>query len=305
MKIYNSRTKKNEDVPLLNTPRISLYADDVTSQEHAPLGHAITALRGAVIRRYLLYRGYDSECLESSSTAKTEPSEKTIDIHCGALNVDGVEMSISHDNVTTAEESLEKYGKELITWVVLRHHYRSPIDINDQLFRDNLNILRDFYIHISPSVLGAAIERPDTTDPEVKELCHEFETVMDNDFDTPGALILLTHYLEKAVSLKNQGKKTEGKQLEEAIVYLGRLLGLFESQNFVDLTNAMLTFQQQALRTPEVITVEDIDVLIKDREAARANKDFAKADHICNLLKLHGIAIIDGADKNKWKFTAN
>jgi cysteinyl-tRNA synthetase len=128
---------------------------------------------------------------------------------------------------------------------------------------------------------------------------------MDNDFNIPGALILLSRYLEEVVVLKAQGKKTASKRLEEAIVYIGRLLGLFKSQTLLELTDAMLKFRQRALRTPEVITVKDIDRLVEDREEARESKEFAKADHVCNLLKLHGVVIIDGATKNKWKFTAN
>jgi cysteinyl-tRNA synthetase len=309
MKIYNSLTKKNKNFLPLNTPYVSMHADGVTSGDDAYLGHAIAAVRFSAIRQYLSYKGYKVECIDNSmgTNIKMEVSlpEKTIDIHCGTLNVDGIKMSQSSNNLITKEDGLEKYGKELLTWVVLRHHYRSSIDLNDQLFRDNLNILRDFYIHISPSALEAAIAQPDLSDPQVKKLFGEFETEMDNDFNTPGALVSLSRYLEEAVSLKNQKKQASSKRLEEAVVYLGRLLGLFQSQNLADLTSAMLAFQQQALRTPEVIAIDDIDLLIKDREEARGNKAFAKADHICNLLKLHGIAIVDGADKNKWKFTAS
>jgi cysteinyl-tRNA synthetase len=306
-----------------------MHACGIRPQDQTGFGHVIGTLRLSVIRSYLSYKDYEVEFIENvTDVDNSDIYREGLDLvflhqekaqceahnnlpfvkywmHCGLLNVDGVKMSKSFNNAMSTEEGPEKYGKELITWVVLRHHYRSLIDLNDQLFRDNLNVLRDLYMNISPTVIGATIERPDVSDPKVKELVNEFEAEMDNDFNTPGALVLLSHYLEEAVSLKVQKKKAASKRLEEAIVYLGRLLGLFLSENLVGLTNAMLKFQQQALRTPEVITVEDIDLLIKDREKARENKEFAKADHVCNLLKLHGIAIMDGADKNRWKFTAN
>lgn len=335
MKIYNSLTEKNEDFLPFNAPHVLIYTCGIASQSHTHLEHTVAALRCTAIRRYLSYKGYEVILIDNDVSDNS--FKGAIDIHCGdhellssrherekvqckahdnqlsvkywmrlgVLKAEGVKIHKSSNNLITLEDGLEKYGKELITWVVLRHHYRSSIDLNDKLFRDNLNILRDFYIKISPSVMRATIERSDNSDPKVKELFNEFEAEMDNDFNTPGALILLTHYLEEVISLRNQRKKVASKRLEEAIVYLGRLLGLFHSQNLADPTRAMLTFQQQALRTPEVITVEDIDLFIKDREEARANKEFAKADHICNLLKLHGIAIIDGVHKNRWKFTAN
>lgn len=331
MKIYNSLTKKNEDFLPINAPHVLIHTCGVTPQDHTHLGYTIAALRFSVIQHYLSHKGYEVELIEDTADVDNtdihrggldllflhhENMEAQCEAHsnlpllkyrmdCGLLKVDGVKMSQSFNDFTAIEDGFEKYGKELITWVVLRHHYRSSIDLNDKLFRDNLNILRDFYIKISPSVMMATIEQPVNSDPKVKKLFNEFEAEIDNDFNTPGALILLTRYLEEVTSLKNQKKKAASKRLEEAVVYLGRLLGLFQSQNLADLTNAMLTFQQKTLKTPEAITAEDIDLFIKDREEARANKEFAKADHICNLLKLHGIAIIDGAHKNRWKFTAN
>lgn len=335
MKIYNSLTGKNEDFIPSNTPNVLFYARSTTYQKHANLEHTVAILRCNAIRYYLFHKGYSvigtNDGMDHYSLGKAidiyfgrhdllSPRNKHENIQCrthdnqfsvkywvhpGALKVDGSKMHKSPNDPIASEDGLKKYGKELITWVVLRHHYRSNIDINDKLFRDNLNILRDFYIKISPSVMKAAIEYPDDSDTRVKELLNEFEAIMDNDFNTPVALILLTHHLERATSLRSHGEKTASKRLEEAIVYLGRLLGLFNSQNLTSLTKTMLTFQQQALRAPEIITIKDIDLLIKDREKARANKEFAKADHICNLLKLHGIAIIDGVHKNGWKFTTN
>ena len=199
----------------------------------------------------------------------------------------------------------EWYGDDLLTWVVLRHHYRTSIDLNDKLFRDNLNALRDFYIEVTPSVMKATLERPNMADSKIKALFKEFEVEMDNDFNIPKVLILLSHYLKEIIALKAQGKKAASRRLEEAVVYIGRLLGLFRSQTLLELTNAMLKFQQQVLKTPELVATGDIDKLVEDREKARESKEFANAAHICNLLKVHGVVIVDSVNKNKWKFIAS
>lgn len=298
MKVYNTLTKKNENLLPVHAPCVAVYVQDTTSKRQH-LGRAVDDVRCSAIQRYLLYKGYEVEYIEKGA------KHADIIICPGLLHVDGVAMLESRDNLLTVEDGLEKYGKELLTWVILRHHYRASIDLNDQLFRDNLNILRDFYIHISPSVMEAAIERPHISDPIVKELFKDFETEMDNDFNTPGALVLLARYLEKTVSLRSKSENTTSRRLEEAIVYLGRILGLFQSENLASLTGAMLIFQQQVLRTPEIVTVENINLLVKDREKARHKKEYARADHICNLLRLHGVAVVDGNDKNTWKFTAH
>lgn len=300
MKIYNSRTKKNENIPS-NTSHILIHDRSVTSQDYTHIEYAIDNLRRTAIRRYLLFKGYEVTFTGSGS----ELTEEIFEIHYGEVTIDGEKMHEPQDNSAIIDDMLQRYGEDILPWVVSRHHYRSSIDLNDKLFCDNLNVLRNFYIEITPSVMKTTLERLDMTDSKIKALCKEFEAEMDNDFNIPGALILLSRYLEEVVVLKAQGKKMASKRLEEAIVYIGRLLGLFKSQTLLELTDAMLKFRQRALRTPEVITVKDIDRLVEDREEARENKEFAKADHVCNLLKLHGVVIIDGATKNKWKFTAN
>lgn len=225
--------------------------------------------------------------------------------HCGLLNVDGVKMSKSLGNFMTVRDGLERFGKELITWVILRHQYKSSIDMNDQLFRDNLNALRKFYLNIDPVILSGEIEISQLKGKTAKELVAAFEAEMDNDFNTSSALVLLSRYLEKSLELAANNEATEATCVQEAIVYLGRLLGIFHDYTLAKLTDELLKFQQQALHVSEEITVSDIASFIKERERARKHKDFAKSDHIRNLLLLHGVSVMDGTNNTAWEFTAN
>ena len=300
MKIYNSRTKKNENIPS-DISHILIHDRSTASQDYTHAECAIGNLRRAAIQRYLLFKGYKVTFTGSGS----ESTGEIFEVGYGEVTIDGEKIHESQHNSATVDDMAEWYGDDLLTWVVLRHHYRTSIDLNDKLFRDNLNALRDFYIEVTPSVMKATLERPNMADSKIKALFKEFEVEMDNDFNIPKVLILLSHYLKEIIALKAQGKKAASRRLEEAVVYIGRLLGLFRSQTLLELTNAMLKFQQQVLKTPELVATGDIDKLVEDREKARESKEFAKADHICNLLKLHGVVIVDSVNKNKWKFIAS
>lgn len=226
-------------------------------------------------------------------------------VHCGLLNVDGAKMSKSLGNFMTISDGLEKYGRELIVWVTMRHHYRSSIDMNDQLFRDNLNSLREFYLNLDPAIVVASLDRPDLSNPAVKDLVAKFESEMNNDFNTPGALVILSQSLRKVAELKKTDCLQDTTSLQETIVYLGRILGIFQDYSLNKLTAEMLKFQQAVLRSPSLLNSDDVNDLIQKRNEARNRKDFAESDHIRNQLSLHGVSIMDSTSGTAWEFTAN
>ena len=225
--------------------------------------------------------------------------------HCGLLNIDGLKMSKSLGNFITVDEALEKYGKELIVFVILRHHYRSAIDLQDKLFRDSLNSLRNFYTLISRDIVANNIDALKSNNKHVENLIQDFEKEMDNDFNTPGAIVVLAKYLELSVELKKAKQNKELTELHEAIVFLGQILGLFQNNDLTNLTQEMLKFQHESLKTPELLSADAIDNLIGEREKARVAKDFAKSDYLRDALNLHGISVMDG-DENRtsWEFSA-
>ncbi len=227
-------------------------------------------------------------------------------VHCGLLVIDGRKMSKSLGNFFTITDSLEKYGKELITFVILRHHYRSPIDFNDKLFKDNLNALRHFYQFFDPELL--ALENLDFTGNEdTEKLTTAFELAMDDDFNSPIALTVFSEHLKIAQKYSEEGKTEEAIAIQKCMINLGRVLGLFTPDYSLErLEREVLKFQQLSLNVSELISLEEVVGLVKQRDQAKLDKDYQKSDALRNELTAHGIKLLDNATTGSaWQFLVN
>lgn len=226
-------------------------------------------------------------------------------VHCGLLMVDGKKMSKTLGNFLTIHDALEKYGKELITFVILRHHYRSPIDFNDQLFRDNLNALCRFYRLFDARWLEAD-ELTYRENEETKMLIREFEAAMNDDLNTPPALVALSNYLDRAKAYADRGQLSTAEAIQQCIISLGRVLGIFQrSYDLRRIEEETLSFHQQSLGLKKPLTLDGLNALIAERRLARSVKDFQKADELRAILSDHGIRVLDGTDVVEgWQFVS-
>lgn len=224
-------------------------------------------------------------------------------VHCGLLVIEGKKMSKSLGNFFTINDSLNKYGKELISFVILRHHYRSPIDFNDQLFRENLNLLCDFYRCFNPdSLREKEIFYAETED--TVNLVQKFEEAMNDDFNTPTALVVLSSFLDKAKKYKNKGEENKGESILKCIIKLGRIIGLFSpAYNLDRIEVETLLFHQLSLNLKKPLTLSELNELIIERKNARKEKNYKKSDEIRDKLNLNRIKIMDGVKaSHDWQF---
>lgn len=225
-------------------------------------------------------------------------------VHCGLLEVDGSKMSKSLGNFFTIEDALRKYGKELILFVILRHHYRSPIDFNDKLFKDNLNALSDFYWSIDRALIQQEEILPNLENKMVQKMNQEFKEAMDDDFNTPVVLVMLSKYLKEAAKKEQEGDEETKKSIHNNIIRLGRVLGLFSSNYSLDrLLMELLHFQQSTLNVDEVLTLSDINYILQQRQLARAEKQYQKSDELRDKLTEHGIKAMDSKSGISWQFS--
>lgn len=227
-------------------------------------------------------------------------------VHCGLLVIDGKKMSKSLGNFFTITDSLEKYGKELITFVILRHHYRSPIDFNDKLFKDNLNVLRQFYQFFdSENLTSEDLKYTETSDTE--KLTKAYEQAMDDDFNSPIALTVFSEYLKIAQNYLEEGKKEEAMAIQKCMLKLGRVLGLFTTDYSLErLEREVLKFQQLALNVSPMMSLEQVNDLVHQRDQAKLEKDYQKSDGLRNQLTAHGIKLLDNATTGSaWQFLVN
>jgi len=186
--------------------------------------------------------------------------------------------------------------------VILRHHYRSSIDFNDKLFKDNLNTINNFYRNFDEKLLAQENITVDLENEIVVKMDKEFNDIMEDDLNTPLALVMFSKYLKESARPENAAHKNI---IHSNIIRLGRVIGLFSANyNLKRVTDELLKFQQTTIESDESLLVSDIENILTEREEARKSKDYAKSDELRDKLTAHGLRVMDDQNaEHKWQFS--
>jgi cysteinyl-tRNA synthetase len=231
------------------------------------------------------------------------------------VQINQEKMSKSLGNFFTIREIFEKsewpeeVTGEMLRYFLLSTHYRGPLDFSDQSLKEAKNALNGFY-----ELLVTRLVEPEertSTDKELMEVIERcrvaFREAMDNDFNTSVAIAELQRLKGDVNKLLSQGLSTEARKIaREEFRLLGSCLGLFQLDNWQ--FNLVITPHSTSLSftgfAPDLINQEDkeIDRKLVERNEARKQKDFKKADEIRQSLASHGVIIEDKPDgTSRWK----
>jgi len=230
----------------------------------------------------LMFPHHENEIAQSE--AATGHKFVTTWMHNGFVNIDNEKMSKSLGNFFTVREVLKQYHPEVIRYFILTSHYRSPLNYSDKNLDNAKRVLDGFY---------AALNGVSTTESvAVDDYGQRFKAAMDDDFNTPEALAVLSELRRELNSEKDE------KQIEyfaSVLKKLGGLLGLLQSdpENYRKAENVVTS--------ESGLSEDDITALIKQRLAARGNKDWAESDRIRDDLKTQGVVLEDGAEGTTWR----
>lgn len=204
-------------------------------------------------------------------------------LHNGMITMDGEKMSKSLGNFDTIREVLERFTGEEIRMFVLLSHYRSPLSYGEAGLQGGRAALTRLYTAVRGLEQGDASQA-------VGDWASKFETAMDDDFNTPVALAVL---FELATAINKLRLDNLSAAANEAALLrkLAARLGLlnFEAEQY-------LQHGEQ-----DQITADEVEALIADRIAARAAKDFTRADQVRDQLSSAGILLEDKDGKTSWR----
>lgn len=212
-------------------------------------------------------------------------------MHNRFLNIENRKMSKSTGNFFTARQVAEEYGYDAIRMFMLSAHYRSPINFSRDLMEAASNSLER--IRTSVANIKYALEHTEqgskmTADEQskvetVNGFINKFEDAMEDDFNTADAISAIFE-LVRFANTEIQGEVSEeyAKLLLDNIKGLGDILGL-------------------KVEKEEELLDEDVDRLIEERQQARKDRNFARADEIRDLLKDQGIILEDTREGVRWK----
>ncbi|PAV26778.1 cysteinyl-tRNA synthetase [Tamilnaduibacter salinus] len=229
----------------------------------------------------LLFPHHENEIAQSEA-ATGEPFVNYW-MHAGAVRVDQEKMSKSLGNFFTIREILETYPPEVVRYFLVSSHYRSQVDYSE----DNLKEAERALTRLYHAIRGLT---PDETAPE-GEHDRRFSELMDDDFNTAGAMTVLHAVASDINQQRRDGDDTAATRSAGVLRRLGRALGLLEQD-----PEAFFQGGSDDDLSPEVIEEQ-----IAARAEARRNKDFAEADRIRDELAEQGVILDDSREGTTWR----
>jgi cysteinyl-tRNA synthetase len=212
----------------------------------------------------------------AQSEAATGENYANTWMHAGAVRVDGEKMSKSLGNFFTIREILDKYPAEVVRFLLLASHYRSPINYSEDSLKDAQQKLERFY-----NALAQCADAPAAN--LGNHFSQQFYAAMDDDFNTAEAIAVLFELVREL----NKAEGAEQQALAGQLRYLGNILGCLQDD-------------PQAFLQGDDVDAAWVEDMIQKRADAKANKDFATADQVRDELANAGIVLRDSPEGTTW-----
>ena len=274
----------------------------------------------------LRFPHHEAEIFQSECCTGTSPVVGFW-MHNGFVNVDGEKMSKSLGNFWTVADALKKYQPLVLRHALLNAHYRSPIDMTEQLLEDAkrhhvklveaygtaLIVLHQAAKAASTGPVGVlnlpALPEADIESEQMlpaklallEKLAEEAAIALDDDFNSRQALAKVSNgarIIPQILASEEIDEDDTAAFADYAVNWLeeiaGAALGLLPSPELA-----------QAAVDPDLDPARQaisgkVEALLARRAIARGAKDWESADEIRNELAAMGVSVQDTPDGVKW-----
>jgi len=234
----------------------------------------------------LTFPHHENEIAQSEA-ANDKPFVMTW-MHAGAVRVNQEKMSKSLGNFFTIRDVLTEHDAEVVRFLLVASHYRSPINYAPDALSEARKSLTRFYTALE----GVQVPTVDNSQTQPSAYHQRFFAAMDDDFNTPEALSAMFDLARELNRAKASGSEEVGLLASE-LKSLGDILGLLQQSPTEFLKGGG---QGQSAPMDEAA----IEAKIAERAEAKANKDFAAADGIRDALAEQGIILKDSREGTTW-----
>ena len=202
-------------------------------------------------------------------------------MHNGFVTFNKSKMSKSLGNTQVVHDLLKDHRGEVLRYLLLSAHYRQPLDWSDEALGRATRTVDRIY-----GILRDATDRYGALEPAEKP-SSEFMAALLDDLNTPDALAEIN---SEARRLANAAGENLARESAGKLLAAGELIGLFRHD-------------PQEWLAGDIEGLDDslVDALIVERDAARQNRNFARADEIRDQLQAMGIVLEDGAGGTRWR----
>lgn len=231
-------------------------------------------------------------------------------LHNGFVNIDGEKMSKSLGNFWTIKEILEKVDPMVLRLALINAHYRSPIDMNEQLLTDaekNMARIEDTYrkVLLAEEEEPVQLPRAEITSGLplgrslglLEVMASDFAKAMDDDFNSREAIAKLLAAMREISRMMSELSGDDlaayaGYCVEWIEEHAGQILGLLKSRAEI------LAEAEEDPRRAEI--TEKVEQLLVKRAEVRTAKDWAAADAIRDELTTMGVVVTDTSAGPTW-----
>lgn len=205
-------------------------------------------------------------------------------MHSGMVMIDREKMSKSLGNFFTIRDVLAHYDAETVRYFLMSGHYRSQLNYSEENLKQARAALERLY---------TALRGTDAMAQPAADEAFEgrFRAAMDDDFNTPEAYSVLFDMAREVNRLKGEDM-AQANALAAQLRRLAGVLGLLEQDPDAFLQSGASADDGEAAQ---------IEALIKQRNDARAAKDWARADDARDQLNALGIVLEDGPQGTTWR----
>lgn len=206
-------------------------------------------------------------------------------MHNEMLELSDSKMSKSIGNIALLADVVQRWGADVVIAYFMQSHYRSRLPFSDERLQDGEAACRR--IRNAARALDKALMDPgDSVDAAlaaaVVQARTRFVDSMDDDFGTPGAMAAIFELVRAINQSLERGRPAEG-QLQEVRLELSALLDMLGLARLMD------------AGVDDAVPDEVLD-LVRRREQARADRDFAGADALRDAILAQGYELRDGPD---------
>ncbi len=236
----------------------------------------------------LIFPHHENEIAQSEAANGKEFAKYWM--HNAFLNIENKKMSKSVGNFFTVRDISEKYDLQVLRFFMLSAHYRSPINFSAELMEaaknglDRILTAVENLNHLSENAAAGELTGAESENiGRINALVEKYKAAMEDDFNTADAVSVIFELVKLANTTAGESSSKEYiEELKKQIVSLSDVLGII------------------AEKEKEILDSE-IETLIAERQNARKEKNFARADEIRAELLERGIILEDTREGVKWK----
>ncbi len=219
----------------------------------------------------LKFPHHEAEIAQQESASGLKPFVRTW-MHVGALTVEGKKMSKSAENFITIRDFLAAHPAVVLRWIVLSHHYRSPLDYSERVVAQAVSELENLYTLALQAREEMKNDPPHASRGDAIPWKERLDAALDDDLNTPKAVATMFEMLkDRALSARSKFALAE----------------MFDELFCMNI--------EQVIGQTDAIPEKDLQKFERYK-AFRANKQFIQSDALRKELEGLGYVIRDSAE---------